>query len=336
MSGHVLVVRLDSIGDVIVCGPAIRAVAATADRVTVLAGPAGAEAARLLPGVDDVVVWECPWILFDPPAVDSAAVAGLIARVRGLDVDEALILTSFHQSALPTALLLRLAAVQRIAAVSEDYPGTLLDVRIPSPGELPEPLRMLQIAEQAGYRIPQTDDARLALRADLPLPPIDLPSRYIVAHPGVTAPSRSYPDVLFAAAVAALAADGWQVVVTGDRCEKALTAEVAGETAIDIGGALSLAELAAVLRDACAVVVGNTGPAHLAAAVNTPVVSLFAPVVSAARWAPYGVPRTILGDQYAPCRNTRARVCGVPGHPCLSLIRPQEIVDAVRSLAVSR
>jgi ADP-heptose:LPS heptosyltransferase len=90
--------------------------------------------------------------------------------------------------------------------------------------------------------------------------------------------------------------------------------------------------LAAVLDRACVVVAGNTGPAHLAAAVGTPVVSLFAPVVPAARWAPYGVPTVLLGDQHAPCRDTRARHCPVPGHPCLSGVSPADVVEAVGSL----
>jgi ADP-heptose:LPS heptosyltransferase len=79
-------------------------------------------------------------------------------------------------------------------------------------------------------------------------------------------------------------------------------------------------------------VVGNTGPAHLAAAVGTPVVSLFSPVVPAARWAPYGVPVALLGDQDAPCRGTRARHCPVPGHPCLAGVTAADVVDAVDSL----
>src|SRR3712207_7032811 len=52
-----------------------------------------------------------------------------------LAVDEALVLTSFHQSALPVALLLRLAGVPTIAAYSDDYPGSLLDVRLHDPGD---------------------------------------------------------------------------------------------------------------------------------------------------------------------------------------------------------
>jgi ADP-heptose:LPS heptosyltransferase len=62
------------------------------------------------------------------------------------------------------------------------------------------------------------------------------------------------------------------------------------------------------------------------------VVSLFAPVVPAQQWAPYGVPRVLLGDQHAPCRNTRMRSCSVPDHPCLSSIDPDEVVAAVAEL----
>ncbi|WP_139123202.1 glycosyltransferase family 9 protein, partial [Cellulosimicrobium cellulans] len=103
--------------------------------------------------------------------------------------------------------------------------------------------------------------------------------------------------------------------------------------ATDLSGRTDLAGLAAVLAGAACVVVGNTGPAHLAAAVGTPVVSLFAPVVPADRWAPWGVPTVVLGDQDAPCRGTRARECPVPGHPCLTGIGPHEVADAVERLA---
>jgi ADP-heptose:LPS heptosyltransferase len=93
--------------------------------------------------------------------------------------------------------------------------------------------------------------------------------------------------------------------------------------------------MAGLLDGAAAVVVGNTGPAHLAAAVGTPVVSLFAPVVPAARWAPYGVPTVLLGDQDAPCRDTRARECPVPGHPCLTSVTAADVVAAVEKLVTA-
>jgi ADP-heptose:LPS heptosyltransferase len=80
------------------------------------------------------------------------------------------------------------------------------------------------------------------------------------------------------------------------------------------------------------VVVANTGPAHLAAAVGTPVVSLFAPTVPAQRWRPHGVPHALLGDQSAACAGTRARECRVPGHPCLSSVAPADVAAALDSL----
>ncbi|MDP9428237.1 MAG: glycosyltransferase family 9 protein [Actinomycetota bacterium] len=323
----VLVARLDSVGDVLVQGPLVRAVAAGADRVVFLAGPAGAEAARLLPGVDEVETWSCPWILGDPPPVDAADLAALTDRVRELAPDEALISTSFHQSPLPLALVLRTAGVPRVSAISVDYPGSLLDVRHRVDDDLPEPERALSLARAAGFDLPAGDDGRLDVRR--PLPPVAHEPGYVVIHPGASVPARAWPAPRCAEAVEALADAGHRVLVTGGPGERALTAAVAGARGVDLGGALSLAELAALLDGAAAVVVGNTGPAHLAAAVGTPVVSLFSPVVPAERWAPYGVPTVLLGDQDAPCRLTRSRECPVPGHPCLSSVTAADVVAAV-------
>jgi len=329
---HTLVVRLDSLGDVLVCGPAVRAVAAGSDRTTMLVGPAGAEAAALLPGVDDVIVWDCPWISAHPPEVDRAALEEVVAAVQRRGVNRAVVLTSFHQSALPTALLLRLAGVPRIAAASDDYPGSLLDVRLTSPPDAPEPVRMLEIARGAGFDLPPGDDGRLRVRA--PLPPVDLAlpgdaDEYLVVHPGVTAEARAYPADHWRQVVAAVAALGIPVVVTGSKDETELTAFVAGEVGVDCGGRFDVAELATVLAGAAVVAVANTGPAHLAAAVGTPVVSLFAPVISPVRWAPYGARVEVLGDLTAPCHDTRATLCPVPGHPCLSGVAPCDVVSAL-------
>lgn len=341
MSRHVLVVRLDSMGDVLICGPAVRAVASAARRVTVLAGPLGAPAARLLPGVDDVLEWSCPWIAADPKDITAGDIAELVLQLSAARIDEALILTSYHQSALPTALVLRMAGVGRITAISEDYPGRLLDVRVPPPLDGPEPQRMLAVANAGGFELAAGDDGRLAVRDLLP-PPAGLPARpYLVVHPGTSAPARAYPVESWRAVVAGLTARGWHVLVTGSRADVRLTAEVADAAVVpghvrDCGGLFDLDQLAATLRSAAAAIVANTGPAHLAAAVGTPVVSLFAPVVPASRWAPYGVPTVLLGDQHSGCRGSRARECPVPGHPCLASVPPEDVVRAAEQLAALR
>ena len=333
LGGRVLVARLDNAGDVLLAGPCVRAVAAGSESVVLLAGPHGRAAGELLPGVDRVETVRAPWIDPQPPPTTRELVDDLVRRIRALRVDAALILTSFHQSPLPTALLLRMAGVGWVGAISEDYPGSLLDLRHRVSGDPPEPQRALSLAEAAGYRLPAGDDGRLAVRRPLPdVSALTGPPGYLVLHPGASVPARRQSAPKAAELARALAEAGHRVLVTGSRSERELTARVAGRHAVDLGGVTDLAGLASVLADAAVLVAPNTGPAHLAASVGTPVVSLFAPVVPAARWAPYRVPTRVLGDQHAPCQHTRARVCPVPGHPCLDSIRPGHVLAAVDEL----
>ncbi len=332
-----LVVRSDSAGDVLVTGPAIRAVAAGAQRVVLLCGPRGRAAANLLPGVDEIIEHPLPWIDPTPGPVDPQAIRDLTARLGAIGADQAVVFTSFHQSALPLALLLRMAGIDRIAAISDDYPGSLLDVRHRVPVGVPEPERALSLAAAAGHRLPDGDEPVLRLRRDaVPPRPADLGDPgYVVLHPGSAASSRACPPELATRIAGALTDAGHRVLVTGGPDERAVTARVAAAGGTDLGGRTDLAGLAAIVAHASAVVVGNTGPAHLAAATGVPVVSLFAPTVRFGQWGPYRVPAVRLGDAAGPCRDTRAASCPVPGHPCLSGIDPEQVVDALRTLAIS-
>jgi ADP-heptose:LPS heptosyltransferase len=333
---NALVVRLDSAGDVLLAGPAVRAVAATAGPVTMLCGPQGAPAARLLPGVDEVLVWEAPWTGFEPPPVRPYAVRELLGRVAARRIERALILGSYHQCPLPTALLLRMAGVRWIGADCEDHPGSLLDLRHRRKPGLHEAAAMLDLAAAGGFPLPPGDDGALRVADPPDTRRLTGEGPYVVVHPGASVPARAVSPDRAALAVRALAGAGYRTVVTGGPGETELTAEVAGRHAVDLGGRTDLAELSGVLAGASAVVVGNTGPAHLATAVGTPVICLFAPVVPAERWRPWRVPHVLLGKLDAPCAGTRARECPVPGHPCLDSITAGEIVAAVDALALGR
>jgi ADP-heptose:LPS heptosyltransferase len=156
-------------------------------------------------------------------------------------------------------------------------------------------------------------------------------------HPGASVPARAWDPERNAQLVQALAGAGRRVVVTGAPDEQDLTARVAGpprDEVTDLGGATNLAGLAEVLRAADAVVAGNTGPAHLAAAVGTPVVSLFAPTVPPARWRPWLVPHELLHAD-VPCAGCRARECPVPGHPCLGAVTVDDVLAALGRLTPS-
>jgi ADP-heptose:LPS heptosyltransferase len=156
-----------------------------------------------------------------------------------------------------------------------------------------------------------------------------------VVHPGASVPARAWAPERNAAVVAGLVAAGWAVVVTGGPAETALCASVAAAApgVVNLAGRTDHAGLAEVLAGAVAVIVGNTGPAHLAAAVGTPVVSIFAPTVPAARWHPWAVPHVVLGDQAVPCAGCRARVCPYEGQPCIGTVSTDDVMAALTRLA---
>ncbi len=337
MLSGILVARMDSVGDVLLTGPLTRACAAEGP-VTYLCSPAGAAAAGLLPGVDAVIVGRAPWIEGVSSPVERGAVEDLVDAVRAAEVHTAVVATSFHQSPLPLALLLRLAGVRTIGAISVDYPGSLLDVRHHVDDDIHEVERSLSLGAAMGFHLQSRDDGSLMVRPELlGAPPAGLPAAgYVVVHPGASVTARAWSPVRDRELVERLLRAGRDVVVTGGRDETALTASVAAPGALDLGGCVNLAGLAGVLAGAGAVVVGNTGPAHLAAAVGTPVVSLYAPTVPAVRWRPWRVDHVLLGRQDIGCGGCRARTCPVPGHPCIDEVPVGEVTDAVEKLAARR
>src|SRR4029453_5089704 len=124
-------------------------------------------------------------------------------------------------------------------------------------------------------------------------------------------------------------------VVPGGPADRALPATVCGSprpAVDDLGGRTDFAQLADVLAAADVVVVGNTPPPHLPPPVGPPFVSPFPPPVPPVRWRPWRVPHQLLGDQTAPCANSRARECPVPGHPCLRSVEVGDVLDAVEGL----
>ncbi|MGW0817889.1 glycosyltransferase family 9 protein [Streptomyces viridiviolaceus] len=291
-----LVARPGGLGGVLLAGPAVRAVATRATRVTMLCDARGAPAARLLPHVDDVVVWDTP------PAQDTDT-DGVLRRLREESYDVALVLPARRQSPVPAARLLRTARVPRIGADTDSADG-LLDVHH-RPAGRHEAESALDAAAAMGFGLRTGDDGRLRVRPVPDTAGLTGNGPYVVVHPGAGHPDRTWAAEPCAETVALLCDAGHRVVVTGGQDETALSRQAAGDTAVDLGGRTTPRSLAGVLRSADVLVTGSTGPAHLAAAVGTPVVAL-GPA------APYRVPTVLLGDRGQPA--------------------PHEVLRAVRSL----
>jgi lipopolysaccharide heptosyltransferase II len=343
---HILCVRLDTLGDVLMTGPAIRALKESGPhrRITLLTSPSGAEAGRLLPCVDEVLVYEAPWMKPAPTHRDGATHIEFIQSLRARAFDAAAIFTVYSQSALPAALLCYLAELPLRLAHCRENPYHLLTDWVkdtePESGIRHEVQRQLDLVASVGAR---TKDRRLSISvSDASFATLDrlmhgvlTPQRpWVVIHPGATAASRRYPPESFASVATSLVRDlGWQVLFTGVESERDLVTTIQSmmeAPSCSLAGHLSLAEFAALLSKAPLLIANNTGAVHVAAAVGTPVVDLYA--LTNPQHTPWMVPHRLLSHD-VPCKFCQKSVCPEGHHHCLRLITPQQVVAAARALS---
>ena len=444
---RVLVARLDNIGDVIMTGPALRAIALSWPGVHLglWASPSGAQAAPLLPWIDEVRAERVPWqdlgaLPFDPSR-EAAAIEGL----REGRWDGAVILTSFSQSPHPAALACRRAGIALVAGASDEA-GHALTHRLPK-GEraMHQALRNLALARALGFgrggeelalavppparaearalldtsdaRVGDTDDGRAdggewldpegsgGRERDDPLGPsaagtgsrpskpgarrrpipggrpggrgardggadegtarletdrragggetpddgrggaarVGLadgrarrrePRAHLLVSPWASASARQYEPARMAEAARAIASThGLRVVLTGAPHDRARGAEMArriGPSALDLTGRTGVPEAAALVETAALVLCCNSSAMHMAEALGTPAVVLFAGTELPSQWAPRATPHRLLG-RAVPCAPCHAFDCPMGHHACLDL-DPAEVAAAAGGL----
>lgn len=342
---HVLCVRLDAIGDVLMTEPALRSVAQSKPgrRVSLLTSSSGSEVARLMPYLHSVIVYEAPWMKSAPSGASSMHDLAVIERLRAERFDAAVIFTVYTQSALPAAVLCTLADIPLRAAHCRENPYRLLtdwlreiepDIRLRH-----EVRRQLDLVTSIGCTV---TDERLSIRIGsaasrvvdgLLSERIDPSRPWVVIHPGATAESRRYPIDSFAAVAARLVRSfKYQVLWTGLEEEAPLIAraqQAMAEPSQSLAGRLSLEELAALIAKAPLLISNNTSAVHLASAVSTPVVDLYA--LTNPQHTPWQVPSRVLFED-VPCRFCYKSVCPEGHHGCLVGVAPDTVVTAAIDL----
>lgn len=343
---NVLCVRLDAMGDVLMTTPAIRALkeATPGRRITLLTSPAGAAVSSMLPDVDACWTYESPWMKASPARASSRADLDMIERLRSAGFDAAVIFTVFSQNPLPAAMLCYLADIPLRLAHCRENPYRLLTDWVPDPeagaAGRHEVRRQLDLVAKVGARPSQErlslrvpDPARRQVTRLLHSLGIEPSTRWVVVHPGASAPSRRYAPDGFAEAARRLAVEsGCRVVFTGDASERDLIESVRSKMGVpshSLAGELGLAELSALIERAPLLIANNTGPAHIAAAVGTSVVDLYA--LTNPQHTPWLVPSRVLNHD-VPCQPCYKSVCPEVHHHCLQLVRPGEVVRAALDL----
>lgn len=342
----ILCVRLDTLGDVLMTTPALRAVKESlgCSRLTLLTSSAGAGIGRLIPEVDRVLIYDAPWLKATPPQPDSAPEYAMAEQLRQMDFDAAIIFTVYSQNPLPAAFLCYLADIPLRLAHCRENPYQLLSDWIPDPEPQTmvrhEVQRQLDLVGAVGFH---TDNERLSLRVPagaqgnvlrrLSELHLDPQRPWVVIHPGATAPSRRYPPEGYAEVARQLIRhSGCQVVFTGTVPERGLVRQIQagiGTPTHSLVGQLNLPELAALLALAPVLIANNTGPVHVAAAVGTPVVDLYA--LTNPQHTPWGVTSRVLFHD-VPCKYCYKSTCPEGHHNCLRLVTPEMVVEATTEL----
>lgn len=346
---RILLVRLDNLGDVLLMTPAFHAIkrALPQASLTLLTSPVGAQVAALNPDISDILVYEAPWI--DPwqrLPQDSAREQQLIAQIKARHFEGALIFTSFRQSPLPAAYLCYLADIPLRVAASIDGPGSLLTTRHKHPERMMHEVeRALDLVQSIGVVRSELDlvlqvpnDAWQAIAARLLQCGMGEQYPLVVVHPGCSMPARTYPWELYVPVIEQLVEQlQARVIVTGAKDERAVVQRVLEgvreeyrQAILGLAGELSFPELCALIQRADLTITNNTGPMHIAAALKTPVVALFALTNPPEQWRPWRVPYRQL-YQDVPCRICYQRICPYR-HDCLRLVSPQQVVEAGAAL----
>lgn len=349
---NILCIRLDTIGDVIMTAPAMLALKLShPDRqITLMTSSAGAVVAPLLT-LDGLIVYDAPWLKATTPRINSAPELDMIEHLRQAQFDAAVIFTVYSQNPLPSAFLCYMAGIPLRLAHCHENPYQLLTHWIPDPEPAQqirhEVRRQLDLLDSVGCDVARfLDDPTYDRQLLHPDPTstqrvqkllveigVNLDQPWLVIHPGATAASRRYPPESFAIVARRLVQDaGIQVVFTGTQPEVELVESIRSMInapsyslveRLDLNGLVSLLRLSSLL------ISNNTAPVHIASAVGTPVVDLYA--LTNLQHTPWGVPHQVLFHD-VPCKLCYKSICPERHHNCLRQVEPSTVIQAALSL----
>ena len=338
---NLLVVRMDNAGDIVMLGPALRAIKATTPeaRITLLGSPAGSKAAVLLPWIDEVITWRAVWqdlghLPFDPPRERA-----LIDLVAERAFDAALIFTSFSQSPHVPGYVCYLAGIRLRAGESHEFGGASLSHEFRGLADgIHQVDRNLNLVERLGFgpsdralEVAIPEECHAVVEHRLRHLGVGAVDQVAVLHPGASARARRYPAERYGEVAALLRERGWHVLLTGSERETDQLDAVcaaAGENLPRLTD-LTIEAYAALIARSSVVVCGNTLPMHLADATGTPVVALYSGTDEISQWRPRRVPARILQNP-VPCSPCYLFECPI-GTPCLD-IAPADVVCSVEAL----
>jgi lipopolysaccharide heptosyltransferase II len=349
---RILLIRVDLIGDLVLSLTALRALkrAYPEAEIDVLALPSSAQVITSDPDISQIITYD-PNIWRRPRALlrreNWSALWKLARRLRGRHYDLALSLLG------PWAALLAVlsGAQRRVGFGQESNPNLFTDNvagrHWDEHDHLHEVDYCLQLAQAAGAtlqdgdRVPHLyvgEQARQGLEEMLQHEGIDLDKPIIACHVSSNnGQSKRWPIPYWARLLDTLIAEQkYAVVLTGAPADQPLITTITQrmhEKPYNLAGKTSLAQLAALLQRADLLITGDSGPMHIAAAVDTALIAIHGPTdpVMSGPVSPYA---TILHSDIwcRPCYTARGGPadCRFFTTQCMKDIKPEQVFTVVQ------
>ncbi len=291
---HILVLRLDHLGDLLFSRPTLEALrlAYPKARITLMLSPMTAEIMRLDPAIDDLLIWEAPWFSRGGQAVRQAGYWGLIKALRGLNLDLSLDL----RGDLRHHILLSLAKVKCRAGHTITGGRFLLHQPVVLRPGVHEVERNLDVLRSLGHKAQPVSYPPLALTRE----ELDQgrqtwgKAKYrVVIHAGAGDPRKCWPGDYFHQLLEGLSQRGCAMVLVGSAKEKAgIDTLAAGhgdiKTLRNLCGQTSLRGLAALITNAHLFIGHDSGPAHMAVTQGINTIMLWSQTNAPEEWGPWG------------------------------------------------
>lgn len=339
---NILIIRTDRIGDVVLTTPAIKALrdAFPQARITILVSPATKDLVEGNELLDEV--------LMDDRHGEHRGMAGywrLVCLIKRRKFD---LVINYHTKKR-TNLLCFLAGIPVRAGYKNNKFGFLLNRPVKDErhlGNKHEAQYCLDILREFGIEardttlfLPVKKDAliwadRLRLKHGL-----TADDRIIAVHCGASDPARQWPPANFAQVINALRSRyAGKIILVGAPREKQASQEVAalcGGGVVDVTGETTVAQLTALLSQCSLLISNDSGPVHIAAGVDTPVVSIFTrnqPGINPERWRPLGERSKVVSVSPAQSEGISFQKAGFQDPRYMNLISPGAVLEAVDAL----
>jgi len=322
--------------------PAIRALKETfkESRITLLCSSMSSEIAKEIPLIDEIYVYDAPWVKLDGKERKKEEMWTAVRDIEKEKFDLAVNFTVYSQNPLPAATFCFLAGIPERLGYSRENPYQLLTKWIketePQKNIKHGVRRNLDLVKEIGAET-RNEEISIKISEDH-ISEISgmlaniVNKKWITIHPGGSNKKRLYPWKKYKAISRELVRRGYNIVYTGTDNEKLLIEKISSELSannfISLAGKLDIRKLIALISLSPLFLSNDTGPVHIAAAVKTPVVVLYA--MTNPQHVPWKVSSRVLYFRVL-CTDCKLGICTIR-HENIPLPEPIIVVNAVEDL----